>query len=443
MSITEMPKVIPDRQIGCVQSPVPGPTLIVVGAVHGNEPAGVHASRAVLKRLQSGRGIERGRFVALLGNRRAFAQGVRYFDRDLNRSFPVGSFADPAQTDDHAPQSEDVELLELIEALGHEHDCARGPMYLVDVHTVSSKSPPFIAVEDSLPGRRLAGQFGLPLLLGVEEELTGLLFDYFTHAFDGLGLVVEAGQHEEPNTTRMAEAILWRALEAVGLVPYGLHDTSLLENAASFHAGCVFDVRHRHVIRSSDFSVIESIHALDRVRVGTPIGTEAGEPVLAPEPGLVVMPNRQQEKRVGDDGYFIVKPVGRFWLWASARMRQRRWIHGALPILMPGVRARPGNPGQLLVSPRVATIMKRQLFHLLGYRLIRHTHEQHLGPVARLGLGVIHLAGTIRLLIVGLLRGGEPSALPCETEDDWIVARRHLDTIPSSRFDQDNERNGP
>ena len=40
------------REIGVWDSGSPGPTLLVTGGVHGNEPAGVHAAARVLEELR-------------------------------------------------------------------------------------------------------------------------------------------------------------------------------------------------------------------------------------------------------------------------------------------------------------------------------------------------------------------------------------------------------
>ena len=64
-----------------------GPTLIFMGGIHGNEPAGVQAMRRVLKRLGQG-GLEfQGKLHAVAGNLPALARGQRFVDRDLNRAW--------------------------------------------------------------------------------------------------------------------------------------------------------------------------------------------------------------------------------------------------------------------------------------------------------------------------------------------------------------------
>ncbi|HEU4731776.1 MAG TPA: hypothetical protein VFT22_27960 [Kofleriaceae bacterium] len=46
---------LPDRLIGEASGDVVGPTLIVIGGMHGNEPAGIAAARAAIAALDPAR----------------------------------------------------------------------------------------------------------------------------------------------------------------------------------------------------------------------------------------------------------------------------------------------------------------------------------------------------------------------------------------------------
>src|SRR6185503_8687508 len=73
--------------IGSILGSLPGPTLIIVGGIHGNEPAGVFAAERVQLRMQRRKAVLHGEVVLLRGNTRALAQRVRYIDADLNRQW--------------------------------------------------------------------------------------------------------------------------------------------------------------------------------------------------------------------------------------------------------------------------------------------------------------------------------------------------------------------
>src|SRR5438093_1321930 len=76
-----------ERVVARVRGREAGPTLLALGGIHGNEPSGVLAARNVVARIEREASPLRGDFVALAGNTRALARGVRFLERDLNRDW--------------------------------------------------------------------------------------------------------------------------------------------------------------------------------------------------------------------------------------------------------------------------------------------------------------------------------------------------------------------
>lgn len=65
-----------------IESNQPGPTVVILGGVHGNETCGVEA----LKTLHNIT-IDRGTLILIYGNPQAIEQNVRYVEQNLNRMF--------------------------------------------------------------------------------------------------------------------------------------------------------------------------------------------------------------------------------------------------------------------------------------------------------------------------------------------------------------------
>ena len=105
------------RELGRVRGRSAGPTLICVGGVHGNEPAGVRALDEILEALGSRSDAVSGEFVALAGNRTALAHGRRFMGRDLNRAWSADRVSALRNGGSVDPSPEDAEQLELLDAL--------------------------------------------------------------------------------------------------------------------------------------------------------------------------------------------------------------------------------------------------------------------------------------------------------------------------------------
>lgn len=438
LSSAQHPTPSAQRLLGLREGTAPGPTLIIVGGLHGNEPSGLVASERVLRALDD-TPLDRGRLVCVRGNTAALSVEAsapwlrpRYLDADLNRLFT------DEDEDTPSPRVEDAERRALERALADLVRESDGPCYFMDLHTVSSDSPPFVAVEDALPARRFAMRFPLPKILGMEEELRGLLMDHATNRLGCVSVIVEAGRHDDPHSVDIHEAAIWIALDTAGVTALGPRRIDgrdprrVLRDAARGRHDHVYDVRHRTPIRSEDFMIHAGATAFARVREGRDrIAIENGGEIIAPVTGLLFMPNRQPRVRPGDDAFFIVKRVRRGWLSLSALLRSRPLVHAWLPRLLPGVRARPGHPNHILLAPEIAAVLRHEVMHLFGYRVIRRTPAPRLTAAQRWLQGARGVARSIGTIALGIFRGGERAALPGERPEDWIARRHTLDLPPN------------
>jgi succinylglutamate desuccinylase len=356
-----------ERILGRVRGPRPGPTLLCVGGLHGNESAGVHALRRVLDRIRPRTGEVQGELVGVVGNERALAAGRRFVDRDLNRAWTEERLArirreGPSEHD--AEDREQLELLETIEAVVEE---ARGPVYVLDLHTTSGFGGSFSTFGDTLPNRDFAAHIPVPMVLGLEELVDGTLLAFL--GYHGLVAVAfESGQHDEPEAVDRAEAAVLVALTGVGLLPRPrLPEASRAWKRLAReyrHLPRALEMRARHHVREGDgFRMEPGYRNFQEVRPGEVLARDARGEVLASEGGRILMPLYQEQ---GDDGYFLVREFSSFWLWAASALRRLRVDRVAH--WLPGVRRDPADPHGVVVDKRVARWYALQLFHLLGFR---------------------------------------------------------------------------
>ena len=359
--------------IASIRGSLPGPTLIILGGIHGNEPAGVLAAERVWLRMQKRRAVLRGEVVLLRGNTRALEQRVRYINADLNRQWTAQNVRTAELEQDTPEVSERLEQSELLTVIREAANRARGEIYFVDLHTTSAHGQPFATVGDTLRNRRFALNFPLTIVLGLEEQIDGTLLEYVNN-LGAITMGVEAGQHEAMTSVDNHEAVIWIATAATGNfrredLPEFDQSRSVLKRASGGEK--VVEVRYRHEIVPEDcFKMEPGFRNFQAVRRGKVLARDRVGAIKASETGLILMPLYQA---LGDDGFFLVREVKRFWLTLSALLRKLKVGH--YMHLLPGVRRDPPNENFLIINTRIARILPLQVFHLLGFRRLRWTDK--------------------------------------------------------------------
>ena len=293
------------RQIARIPGDADGPTLIVVGGVHGNEPAGIEAARTVLSRVS--RDVVRGEVVAFVGNLRALHENKRYVARDLNRLWTPEQVATARGLGPFA-QNEHAELVELAQELELVIDRARGPVYAIDLHTTSADGVPFVVVGKTEAHRAFASAFPLPGIRGLEETLDGVLTRYLGE-LGCITLAVEGGQSESLATAANLEAVIAIALVASGVVRDvpGLAEARARLAAARGDLPALIEVVSRRAITPDDgFRMEPGFANIQRTPCGTLLARDAKTEIRAPFDGLVLLPLYQAQ---GSDGFFYGRAV--------------------------------------------------------------------------------------------------------------------------------------
>lgn len=358
-----------DRILADFGSPSAGPLVMFFAGIHGNEHAGVDALVRVSDTMRA-RGIEvRGHFLGVVGNTAALPRGVRYVDIDLNRAWtPQRIHALRTRAPENIEEQELQELLVLIDAQLETHP---GVSYFIDLHTASAPGAPFATVGDTLRNRDFAAQLPVTKVLGIEEQIDGGMLEYMNNAGQ-VTLGFEAGQHEDPESVIRHEALVWLALETVGLLDRGdvpnrdAHVRVLEDGRRGLPT--FLEVRYRHAIEPGDQFVMEpGWHHFQRAQKGELLAHDQTGEIRANESGYVLLPLYQGK---GNDGFFLGREVRPFWLWVSRAMRTLR-----LPGIahwLPGVRRKPDEPRTVVIDTRVARWQSTGVFHLLGFRRIRN-----------------------------------------------------------------------
>lgn len=304
----------------------PGPRLVVIGAVHGNETCGTHAIREVLGELEAGRlALSRGSVTFVpVANPLAYRLRRRDGERNLNRRlFPVA-----------APQDFEDRVANWLCPLLARHDV------LLDLHSFHTPGEPFVMLgpPDNAgplePFARAAEERALARCLGVRRFVDGWLDTYArgvarrraadTHATSaaldpdprygvgtteymrtvgGYGVTLECGQHDEAGAAQVARHAITAALAFLGLIdadapapvdaPQGLR---LVEVVDKQHTADAF---------------VREWPSFTPLRAGERIGTRHdGTPVVAAEDGFIVFPN--PDAAAGQEWFYLARRCALF-----------------------------------------------------------------------------------------------------------------------------------
>lgn len=378
MVVTEKDRLVSlqeDRIIGQITTGKPGPTMVVFGGIHGNEPAGVRALEEVFLKLKTGQAsFDSGSLIAIRGNLPALEKKERFLRHDLNRLWGNGRLRRALEKDRDERSPEERELAEIYKGVHEILSQYPPPFYFIDLHTTSSRSLPFITINDSIINRRFSELFPVPVILGIEEYLDGPLLSYINE-LGYMALGFESGQHDDMQAVRNAEDFIWLALSFSGAtagMPDGEEHFKRLQKAA-FGDHHFYEIFYRHELPEvHSFKMEEGFWSFQALPKGTLLATENGAPVEMDKKGILFMPLYQKQ---GEEGFFLIRRTPKWALKASAWLR--KWnIHRALTWL-PGVSWADSEKDRLVVNLHVARFLSKPLFHLLGYRS-RERDKYHL-----------------------------------------------------------------
>lgn len=358
-----------ERVIGEFHGDEDGPVLVFFGGIHGNESSGVVALMEVMDEIKRLKPKIKGSIYALAGNLNSLAKDQRFEKEDLNRiwtkdrirKLEKGNFK---ESDLHEDELEQLELFKIGKEIFKKH---AHQVYCIDLHTTSAPTVPFITLNDTLINRDFATKFPVPVIIGIEEFITGPLLSWVME-IGYPSLAFEAGEHYSSDSIKYHKAFVWLSLVNGGLISeaeaptYGKH---FLELAASnSDHGKVMEVYHRQPVAEEDkFEMRPGYVNLQTVVKGEPLATCNQEVLTSPEDGRVFMPLYQSQ---GSDGYFLAREVAPFWLRLSATLRKMKFDN--LLVLLPGVNRDEHEKHTLIVNKSIAKYLAVDIFHLLGYR---------------------------------------------------------------------------
>jgi uncharacterized protein len=301
----------------------PGPRLLVLGAVHGNEVCGSKAIGQLIHELDADAlRITRGTLTLVpQTNPLAWQRGQRTGDRNLNRNMAPSAI----------PQDFEDRIANVLCPLLDAHDA------LLDLHSFHTGGAPFVMIGPQNnngalePFAHADAEMQLALHTGPHRIVEGWLDTYsrgikkrmaksalepgraqtlvtnpnygvgtteYMRSRGGYGVTLECGQHDDPNAVGVARHAILQTLALLGLT-----DLPLQPEPPAREILRLVDVTDRDHPGDS-FS--REWRSFDAVKSGDVIGTRHdGDSITAPFDGFIVFPNPRAE--VGQEWFYFAQ----------------------------------------------------------------------------------------------------------------------------------------
>ena len=341
-----------------------GPLMVFIAGIHGNELSGIQALQQIFKSLEYFKPSMNGRVVCLAANIEAIREEKRFIDQDMNRIW--------LSDEQDKKVNEFTERDELINTISQIRNPEDEDVYFFDLHSTSAETTPFVMISDTLRNRHMAMHIGVPVVLGLLEHLHGMLID--ATSLSGIPTILfQGGKEGDPETIEHHIALVWKVLKLKSQL-----DTSeisgsseIIEKLTPSNSGklnsAFYEISDLYSFPTGDeFAMNGGFHNFQKVTKGEELAVCNGDKIRAPCKGLIFMPTYQKQ---GNEGFYVVNPIPQFWINQSAKLRKVN-IHNRLH-WMAGVKKVAENPLTYRLDEQVTFIWALQIFHLLGYTVIR------------------------------------------------------------------------
>ncbi len=261
-------------------SEFPGPRLLVLGAVHGNEKCGTTAINRIIPEFESGRMALKNGHITLIPicNPRAYEKDVRFIERNLNRNlvpFPMPDTYEATLGNILIPYLEHCDvLLDL-------HSYTVGGKAFAFINPVNEKT---LAYGAALGVDCLVSNFDGAIAASgakAEEGNWSVGTTEYARYKGAMSITMECGQHRDPKAPEYAYQAILNALGHLGMLDHPAPTHKAL------HIGletCAY--------RTDAGSFARDWKNFDKISKGELIATRAnGEKLLAPFDGIIVLPN--------------------------------------------------------------------------------------------------------------------------------------------------------
>lgn len=262
-----------------------GPSVVIVGGIHGDEPCGVLALERLTNELYSGeRVLKRGSLTLIHGNLEAQRSNKRFERYNLNRLFKVNSTEEGCYELDRAEELKPLFM---------------NVDYVLDLHSTSKPAPPFIVCEEA--ERTVACSLDIDWIVMGWTSLDPLLEgDTCTWAsrHGAQAMTLECGQHLDSRAREVAFRAATRLLDNLGMIaPETQGTTSRVPR--------IIHLYHAEILRERGFKYSRNYCGFDAVAAGECIGQDSHGVRLAVRSSRMIFPANPETTALGTELYML------------------------------------------------------------------------------------------------------------------------------------------
>lgn len=283
------------------EGPDEGPRLLVLGAVHGNEPCGTKAIQKVLEEIEAGQiSITKGSVTFIpICNPKAYEQNVRYVESNLNRHlYPKDA---PRTYEDNianelCPYLKDTDLL-------------------LDIHSYRRGGPAFgfISPERNETELKFLQYCNLPFgaygfgesykAANVEiDEKAAMGTREYALSQGGIGITVECGQHDDPQSIEVAYQAIHGVLNGLGFIE---------KNKRPSETDTPKLIQMKHVIfKEKEGRLVKPWKNFEPVSKDELLAIyDDNSKIISPCDGVIVLPDIRDNMPPGEEWLYIGSPL--------------------------------------------------------------------------------------------------------------------------------------
>lgn len=267
-----------------------GPSLVVLGSIHGNEPCGTFAIRKLIQKFSNRDLVLQCGSVTFIPecNRQAFEENKRSIDINLNRIFK------PHET----PRLLEEHYASFLAPFVNQAD------YLIDLHSTSAGGDPFIFDDIGSPEtKNMALSLGLPYILQgwpdlYQDDTNHMDTLLYAASCNVAGILVECGQHHDPKSVDIAEQSIIKAMQFLGLLPPANPNAGRMKSKLLR----VYQVIYKD---SDDFQWLRPLYPYEPVRAGEVLARTKNGDIIIERNSVIVMPDAGAQ--INEESFYLAR----------------------------------------------------------------------------------------------------------------------------------------